>query len=91
MCFSVRSEYNSSKVRTELQWSLEKGYDSSARLETEPLRTFGAGALTGISLFLEANEQDQNVVCFGTVQGFKVQQHRPNKEVMHIQKFNLPH
>ena len=45
-CFSVQSEYNSSKIRMELQWSLEKGYDASAPLETEPLRTFGAGALT---------------------------------------------
>lgn len=80
MSFSIRSEYNNN-VRTKLQWSLEKGYDTSVPFETEPRRTFGAGPKTGITLVFRAYEQDQNAVCYGPVQGFKVWQ--CNEEAVH--------
>lgn len=60
------TEYQNMKTKSE--WNLEKGYVTSATLETEPRRATEAGANAGISIILHHDAEFSRVeqfVCCG--------------------------
>lgn len=77
MFFSVQSLHNSSYIYIE-RWNLEKGYDPTVIFDTDPRRTFGSGALAGITVVLGADEDYLDFLCRGPIQGFKV--HKYNRK-----------
>ncbi|XP_063832891.1 pickpocket protein 28-like isoform X1 [Ostrinia nubilalis] len=60
-----------------LTWSLGSGFEPDAPMETYPLRGSGFGAKSGIAFVMKTKEIDQDFLCKGLVQGFKILLHNP--------------
>lgn len=53
-------------------WSLENGYGSEVEIDTFPRRAMTSGVKAGLTVLVTSFIQDQDFVCRGPVQGFKV-------------------
>ena len=69
----MQSKSDENEAMLKPEWTLEKGYNPSAPLDTEPRRALGAGAHNGISVVLRSYKYDLDYLCRGADQGYKVQ------------------
>uniref|UniRef100_A0A182J6D0 Uncharacterized protein n=1 Tax=Anopheles atroparvus TaxID=41427 RepID=A0A182J6D0_ANOAO len=64
-----------SENRTSPLWTLEKGYAENSDMDTYPVRVLGDGARAGLFVLLNLFSQDQDFICRGPVQGYKILLH----------------
>ncbi|XP_055842009.1 pickpocket protein 28-like [Episyrphus balteatus] len=70
-----------------LEWNLEDGYDKQAGPETFPYRVLGAGSRGGLFMSLKGNQANQDLLCRGPVQGFKILLNTPGEVPQVSQQF----
>ncbi|XP_071443231.1 pickpocket protein 28-like [Hetaerina americana] len=68
------------------QWTAQDGYPNSESIETYPRRGPGAGATSGLHIYLRADPEDYDVRC-RTIGGFKVLLHNPSEFPRMSQQF----
>lgn len=75
-----------SETRLSTNWSLEKGYYSSANINPYPVRVLGSGFGAGLYVNLAATNMDVDYHC-REAQGFKVLLHNPSEYPQVAKKF----
>ncbi|XP_061379370.1 pickpocket protein 28-like isoform X2 [Danaus plexippus] len=70
-------DYLEYSKRNSSLWTLEDGYPADSPVETYPHRGIGFGIKSGLNIFLQSKEIDQDFLCRGPVKGFKILLHNP--------------
>lgn len=80
---------NNSKA---VQWNLQDGYAKSIPYdpETYPYRVYSPGQWEGLMVLLRLHEPDLDVLCRGSMQGFKMILHPPSELPQVSDGFRIP-